>query len=101
MHQQRVQPGRLFGQDARCNGVHCMRQLRLALGLVHRGIGSRVDDDTRRDIAHRLAYRIGIGQIHGPGIQRDHLAQTAERTPQFPADLATGAGEENAVSGER
>ena len=53
VHQQRPQFGRLGGQHTRRQRIQEARRLRLALGFVHRGVSSRIDDNVGSHRVHR------------------------------------------------
>ena len=54
MHQPGTKLLRFSGQHARGQRIEGARQLRLSLGLVDGGVGSRIDDNVGPDLTHGL-----------------------------------------------
>ncbi|MNZ88863.1 hypothetical protein D3C78_1077650 [compost metagenome] len=70
--------------------VHRPGPLRLALGLVHRGIGGGVDDQLRLEPLDQRSHLLPIGNIQLFRSKRDHIEAVWRQTQQFMPDLAAG-----------
>lgn len=77
-------------------GIHRMRALRLALGLVHCGVSRRVDDERRLQTGAGFCYLHAIADIQLGGGQADGLDASRRLAQQFMADLTAGSGDEYA-----
>ena len=100
MHQQRAHRRSGHGEHARRLGIDALRALDIGLGLVHRGVGSGVDDHVRDDPAHRAVEAVEILEVTAQAVgaatvERHDDAERRERALQFPADLAVLAQQQD------
>ena len=99
MDQPTPQLSRFPGKYARSKGIDGANELRLALRLIYRGIGSGIDDHIRSDIAHGLRNMVQTGEVAtlrtAINVQRGQLAQGRKTTLQFPAYLTTFPKQQN------
>ena len=91
MDQQRAASLRFLGKNAGRDSVHLHRQLGLALGPVYCGVGRRVHDEVRLDLAHEAPDGIGVGQVERGMVGRERGLQNLL---ELRADLAVAAGQQ-------
>ena len=91
VHEQGAEAPRFLGEDSRRDSVHSHGQVSLRLGLVHRGVGSGVDDHlgpcSGNEIGDAVARKIERRSIGGDDV--------VEQALEIPADLAVAAGEQD------
>ena len=97
MQQQRAGCGACSGNRCRRFGIDAECDVGIGLGPIHRGVGRGIDHHVRRDAGDEGGQRSGrieIGDgIRAGAIARCHhqLAQRRQAAPQFTADLAVAA----------
>ena len=97
VHQQGIDLTRLFSQHSWSFAVHAHGQLRFRLRPVNRRVRSRIQDDRGINLGHRLANRVGIGQVAPLAIQRHHCAGIRESFLQFDSQLPLRSQYQNAL----
>ena len=95
MHQERPVVAGVIRHHPHSLGVDAESRLRLALGLVDRGVSRRVDDDRRRLRIQQPAQVFQIGQVGIALVERHDLAQRPQGAAQFGADLARAAEQQD------
>jgi len=85
MHQQGIQGLGLLGQQAHGLGIDAPGQFRLLFRLIHRRVGSSIDDQAGPLLPHHRPYLIKIGQVASATIQGQHRSQGRQVPLQLPA----------------
>lgn len=97
MHQPGAAGRGLLGQYRDGAGIDQAGVVGIALGLVHRGVGTGVDDELRPLGANQSRQAFGVGEIGAPAVTDQQFAQRRQGALQLPADLAVGAEEKDPV----
>ena len=86
---------RLLGHHARGAPIHLHCELHLRLGRIDLGVSRRVNDQVGMRTPNRPSNRFLIDKIECRAVGRNDIAQRRQRAPQFGADLAGRAYEQN------
>ncbi|MDT4860253.1 hypothetical protein FQZ97_948030 [compost metagenome] len=97
VHQPGIQLARGGGQHCDSLGVYPASVVDVAFGLVHGGIGARVDDHIRALAFYQRCQPFEVCQVTVLSIADDQFTQRGKGALQFPADLAICAEQENLV----
>jgi hypothetical protein len=94
MQQRRAQLGGDLGDVAGAFAVDAHRHVRLAFGLVDRGVGGRVDDDVAARGAQRRQDHVANRQIELRPAERDDLDPTRRALDHRADDLPVQSGDD-------
>src|SRR5690606_1580213 len=67
----------------------------IRFGPVHRGVGGRIHDEARTQLAHRAPQGPGILEVKGAPVRGMHFAEGSEKRRQAGADLTVPPGQEH------
>src|SRR4051812_6747345 len=94
MYQKSVRTLGFFREDARRNGVHCVRGHSFRLDPIDFRMSRRVDDDVRLYCTYHFTYRIRTLEIERLAARRDHFTDLREQLCEMPAHLSGCAGDQ-------
>jgi len=86
---------RCGGERARARAVDALRELRLALRAIDRGVGRSIDDDLRLVLVHGTCDRLRIGDVEVRVGEGTNLCARRCELAQRAPHLAAGAGDQH------